>query len=276
MTININGTLLDLSTPKIMGILNITPDSFYDGGVFNSDKKILNQVEKMISEGADMIDIGGYSSRPGANEVNIDDEIGRVIPAIELIKNKFGDTIISIDTFRSKVAKKAINAGASIINDISSGDLDSEMFNCVAKLKVPYIMMHMKGTPNNMQKNPEYENVIVEIVKNLSNKLFLAKKAGIIDVIIDPGFGFGKTATHNYSILKNLSFFKELGCPILVGISRKSMIYKLLDKNPENALNGTTCLNTISIINGAKILRVHDVKEAKEVITLTNFLNKNS
>ena len=276
MTININGTLLDLSTPKIMGILNITPDSFYDGGVFNSDKKILNQVEKMISEGADMIDIGGYSSRPGANEVNIDDEIDRVIPAIELIKNKFGDTIISIDTFRSKVAKKAINAGASIINDISSGDLDPEMFNCVAKLKVPYIMMHMKGTPNNMQKNPEYENVIVEIVKNLSNKLFLAKKAGIIDVIIDPGFGFGKTATHNYSILKNLSFFKELGCPILVGISRKSMIYKLLDKNPENALNGTTCLNTISIINGAKILRVHDVKEAKEVITLTNFLNKNS
>ncbi len=276
MTININGTLLDLSTPKIMGILNITPDSFYDGGVFNSDKKILNQVEKMISEGADMIDIGGYSSRPGANEVNIDDEIGRVIPAIELIKNKFGDAIISVDTFRSKVAKKAINAGASIINDISSGDLDPEMFNCVAKLKVPYIMMHMKGTPNNMQKNPEYENVIVEIVKNLSNKLFLAKKAGIIDVIIDPGFGFGKTATHNYSILKNLSFFKELGCPILVGISRKSMIYKLLDKNPENALNGTTCLNTISIINGAKILRVHDVKEAKEVITLTNFLNKNS
>jgi len=276
MTININGTLLDLSTPKIMGILNITPDSFYDGGVFNSDKKILNQVEKMISEGADMIDIGGYSSRPGANEVNIDDEIGRVIPAIELIKNKFCDTIISIDTYRSKVAKKAINAGASIINDISSGDLDSEMFNCVAKLKVPYIMMHMKGIPNNMQKNPEYENVIVEIVKNLSNKLFLAKKAGIIDVIIDPGFGFGKTATHNYSILKNLSFFKELGCPILVGISRKSMIYKLLDKNPENALNGTTCLNTISIINGAKILRVHDVKEAKEVITLTNFLNKNS
>ncbi len=259
-----------------MGILNITPDSFYDGGVFNSDKKILNQVEKMISEGADMIDIGGYSSRPGANEVNIDDEIDRVIPVIELIKNKFGDTIISIDTFRSKVAKKAINAGASIINDISSGDLDPEMFNCVAKLKVPYIMMHMKGSPNNMQKNPEYENVIVEIVKNLSNKLFLAKKAGIIDVIIDPGFGFGKTATHNYSILKNLSFFKELGCPILVGISRKSMIYKLLDKNPENALNGTTCLNTISIINGAKILRVHDVKEAKEVITLTNFLNKNS
>ena len=276
MTININGTLLDLSTPKIMGILNITPDSFYDGGVFNSDKKILNQVEKMISEGADIIDIGGYSSRPGANEVNIDNEIGRVIPAIELIKNKFCDTIISIDTYRSKVAKKAINAGASIINDISSGDLDPEMFNCVAKLKVPYIMMHMKGSPNNMQKNPEYENVIVEIVKNLSNKLFLAKKAGIIDVIIDPGFGFGKTATHNYSILKNLSFFKELGCPILVGISRKSMIYKLLDKNPENALNGTTCLNTISIINGAKILRVHDVKEAKEVITLTNFLNKNS
>ena len=276
MTININGTLLDLTTPKIMGILNVTADSFYDGGVYNSDKKILNQVEKMIDEGLDMIDIGGYSSRPGAKEVNLDDEIARVIPTIELIKNKFSDTIISIDTFRSEVAKKAINAGASIINDISAGDLDPEMFNCVAELKVPYIMMHMKGTPYNMQKNPTYENVVIEIVKNLSKKLFLARKAGIIDVIIDPGFGFGKTAKHNYCILNNLSFFNELGCPILVGISRKSMVYKLLDTNPEDALNGTTCLNTISIINGAKILRVHDVKEAKEVITLTNFLNKNS
>ena len=276
MTININGTLLDLTTPKIMGILNVTADSFYDGGVYNSDKKILNQVEKMIDEGLDMIDIGGYSSRPGAKEVNLDDEIARVIPTIELIKNKFSDTIISIDTFRSEVAKKAINAGASIINDISAGDLDPEMFNCVAELKVPYIMMHMKGNPNNMQKNPTYENVVIEIVKNLSKKLFLARKAGIIDVIIDPGFGFGKTAKHNYCILNNLSFFNELGCPVLVGISRKSMVYKLLDTNPEDALNGTTCLNTISIINGAKILRVHDVKEAKEVITLTNFLNKNS
>ena len=276
MTININGTLLDLSTPKIMGILNITPDSFYDGGEFNSDKKILNQVEKMIIEGVDIIDIGGYSSRPGAKEVNINDEISRVIPTIELIKNKFIDTIISIDTFRSEVAKKAINSGASIINDISAGDLDSNMFNCVAELKVPYIMMHMKGTPNSMQKNPTYQNVINEIVENLSKKLFSAKKAGIVDVIIDPGFGFGKTLDHNYCILNNLSFFKELNCPILVGISRKSMVYKLIKKNPENSLNGTTCLNTISILNGAKILRVHDVKEAKEVITLTNFLNKKS
>ncbi|MAU63683.1 MAG: dihydropteroate synthase [Flavobacteriaceae bacterium] len=276
MTININGTLLDLSTPKIMGILNITPDSFYDGGEFNSDKKILNQVEKMIIEGVDIIDIGGYSSRPGAKEVNINDEILRVIPTIELIKNKFIDTIISIDTFRSEVAKKAINSGASIINDISAGDLDSNMFNCVAELKVPYIMMHMKGTPNSMQKNPTYQNVINEIVENLSKKLFSAKKAGIVDVIIDPGFGFGKTLDHNYCILNNLSFFKELDCPILVGISRKSMVYKLIKKNPENSLNGTTCLNTISILNGAKILRVHDVKEAKEVITLTNFLNKKS
>tara|TARA_B100001173_G_scaffold275434_1_gene255660 strand:+ start:944 stop:1774 length:831 start_codon:yes stop_codon:yes gene_type:complete len=276
MTININGTLLDLSTPKIMGILNITPDSFYDGGEFNSDKKILNQVEKMIIEGVDIIDIGGYSSRPGAKEVNINDEILRVIPTIELIKNKFIDTIISIDTFRSEVAKKAINSGASIINDISAGDLDSNMFNCVAELKVPYIMMHMKGTPNSMQKNPTYQNVINEIVENLSKKLFSAKKAGIVDVIIDPGFGFGKTLDHNYCILNNLSFFKELDCPILVGISRKSMVCKLIKKNPENSLNGTTCLNTISILNGAKILRVHDVKEAKEVITLTNFLNKKS
>ena len=275
MTINLNGNLMDLSTPKIMGILNVTPDSFYDGGMFDSNKKILDHVEKMLTDGADIIDVGGYSSRPGAKEVKLKDEIKRVVPTIELIKKEFNESTISVDTFRSEVALQAVNSGASIINDISGGDLDPNMFNCVAELNVPYIIMHMQGNPKNMQNNPLYENVIVEIIENLSKKVFKAKEAGVIDVIIDPGFGFGKTIEHNYKILRELSFFKELDCPILVGLSRKSMIYSLLEEKPENVLNGTTCLNTVSILNGANILRVHDVKEAKEVIKLTNFLNKN-
>ena len=274
MTINLNGKLMDLSSPKIMGILNITPDSFYDGGKFNSDKKVLNQVEKMIKDGADLIDVGGYSSRPGANPVKLEEEIKRVVPVIELIKNKFSDTIISVDTFRSVVAKKAVDSGASVVNDISAGELDPNMFKCIAKLNVPYILMHMKGNPQNMQHKPTYKNVVNEIVKNISEKIFLAREAGIMDVIIDPGFGFGKTLQHNYEILNNLSFFKELDCPILVGVSRKSMIYKLLETKPENALNGTTCIHTVSVLSGANILRVHDVKEAKEVVELTNFLKK--
>ena len=275
MTINLNGNLMDLSTPKIMGILNVTPDSFYDGGMFDSNKKILDHVEKMLTDGADIIDVGGYSSRPGAKEVKLKDEIKRVVPTIELIKKEFNETTISVDTFRSEVALQAVNSGASIINDISGGDLDPNMFNCVAELNVPYIIMHMQGNPKNMQNNPLYENVIVEIIENLSKKVFNATEAGVIDVIIDPGFGFGKTIEHNYKILSELSFFKELDCPILVGLSRKSMIYRLLEEKPENVLNGTTCLNTVSILNGANILRVHDVKEAKEVVKLTNFLNKN-
>ena len=275
MTINLNGNLMDLSTPKIMGILNVTPDSFYDGGMFDSNKKILDHVEKMLTDGADIIDVGGYSSRPGAKEVKLKDEIKRVVPTIELIKKEFNETIISVDTFRSEVALQAVNSGASIINDISGGDLDPNMFNCVAELNVPYIIMHMQGNPKNMQNNPLYENVIVEIIENLSKKVFEATEAGVIDVIIDPGFGFGKTIEHNYKILRELSFFKELDCPILVGLSRKSMIYSLLEEKPENVLNGTTCLNTVSILNGANILRVHDIKEANEVIKLTNFLNKN-
>lgn len=275
MTINLNGNLMDLSTPKIMGILNVTPDSFYDGGMFDSNKKILDHVEKMLTDGADIIDVGGYSSRPGAKEVKLKDEIKRVVPTIELIKKEFNETTISVDTFRSEVALQAVNSGASIINDISGGDLDPNMFNCVAELNVPYIIMHMQGNPKNMQNNPLYENVIVEIIENLSKKVFEATEAGVIDVIIDPGFGFGKTIEHNYKILSELSFFKELDCPILVGLSRKSMIYSLLEEKPENVLNGTTCLNTVSILNGANILRVHDVKEAKEVVKLTNFLNIN-
>ena len=275
MTINLNGNLMDLSTPKIMGILNVTPDSFYDGGMFDSNKKILDHVEKMLTDGADIIDVGGYSSRPGAKEVKLKDEIKRVVPTIELIKKEFNETTISVDTFRSEVALQAVNSGASIINDISGGDLDPNMFNCVAELNVPYIIMHMQGNPKNMQNNPLYENIIVEIIENLSKKVFKATEAGVIDVIIDPGFGFGKTIEHNYKILSELSFFKELDSPILVGLSRKSMIYSVLEEKPENVLNGTTCLNTVSILNGANILRVHDVKEAKEVVKLTNFLNKN-
>ena len=276
MTINIGGKLLNLTTPKIMGILNITPDSFFDGGKYNSEKEILCQVEKMINEGSDIIDVGGYSSRPGAKEVKLSDEIERVIPVIKLIKKEFDKTIVSIDTFRSQVAKKAVNLGASIVNDISGGEIDSNMYKCVSELKVPYIIMHMKGNPSNMQNQPTYKNVVNEVVTNLSKKIFLARQNGIMDIIIDPGFGFGKTLNHNYEILNNLEHFKELDCPILVGVSRKSMIYKPLEIEPNKALNGTTCIHTISILSGANILRVHDVKEAKEVVKLTNILKGNT
>ena len=273
MTINIGGNIMNFKKPKIMGILNVTPDSFYDGGVFNSEKKVLNQVHTMIDEGVDIIDIGGYSSKPGAENISLDTELKRVIPYIEIIKKNFEDIPVSIDTFRSKVAKEAVNHGAEIINDISSGDLDQTMFETVSELKVPYIMMHMKGKPIDMQINPVYKNLVVDISENLSKKIFEARTKGINDIIIDPGFGFGKTVNDNYILLKNLSFFKELGCPILVGISRKSMIYKVLNTDPQNSLNGTTCLNTISLMNGANILRVHDVKQAKEVVDLYESLN---
>ena len=276
MTINIGGKLLNLTTPRIMGVLNITPDSFFDGGKYNSEKEILCQVEKMINEGADIIDVGGYSSRPGAKEVKLSDEIERVIPVIKLIKKEFDKTIVSIDTFRSQVAKKAVNLGASIVNDISGGEIDSNMYKCVSELKVPYIIMHMKGNPSNMQNQRTYKNVVNEVVTNLSKKIFLARQNGIMDIIIDPGFGFGKTLNHNYEILNNLEHFKELDCPILVGVSRKSMIYKPLEIEPNKALNGTTCIHTISILSGANILRVHDVKEAKEVVKLTNILKGNT
>ena len=273
MTINIGGNIMNFKKPKIMGILNVTPDSFYDGGVFNSEKKVLNQVHTMIDEGVDIIDIGGYSSKPGAENISLDTELKRVIPYIEIIKKNFEDIPVSIDTFRSKVAKEAVNHGAEIINDISSGDLDQTMFETVSELKVPYIMMHMKGKPIDMQINPVYKNLVVDISENLSKKIFEARTKGINDIIIDPGFGFGKTTNDNYILLKNLSFFKELGCPILAGISRKSMIYKVLNTDSQNSLNGTTCLNTISLMNGANILRVHDVKHAKEVIDLVEYLN---
>ena len=275
MVLNIKGDLLDLSCPKIMGILNVTPDSFYDGGIYSSEKKILLQVEKMISDGADIIDIGGCSSRPGGKTINTKEEEERVIPIIKLISKKFKNTILSVDTFRSDIAEKSLNAGASIINDISGGDLDDKIYHIAHKYKAPYIMMHMKGVPSNMQHDPTYKKINHEIIKDLSNKIDSAQKKGVNDIIIDPGFGFGKTIEHNFKILNNLKLFKILKKPILVGISRKSMIYKILKTDPSKALNGTTSLNTIALINGANILRVHDVKEAKEVIKLFNFLKEN-
>tara|TARA_B100001113_G_scaffold232795_1_gene191232 strand:- start:231 stop:1055 length:825 start_codon:yes stop_codon:yes gene_type:complete len=272
MTLNIKGDLMNFSVPKIMGILNVTPDSFFDGGKYNSSDKILKQVEKMVVSGADIIDVGGYSSRPGASDISIDEELKRVIPVIKLIRKKFPNSLISIDTFRSKVANESIITGANIINDISGGSLDPEMFNTVAKLKVPYILMHMKGNPRNMMKNSNYSDITYEICKYFSEKIELAKTKGINDLIIDPGFGFSKTTEQNYELLNNLDFLKQFQKPILVGVSRKSMIYTILNSKPENALNGTSILHTISLLKGANILRTHDVREACECVKIINQL----
>jgi len=250
MVLNIKGSVLDLSIPKIMGVLNVTPDSFYDGGIYSSEKKILKQVEKMVLDGADIIDVGGYSSKPGATSITIEEEEKRVIPIIKLIYKTFKESIISVDTFRSEISEKSINAGASIINDISGGDLDNNIYKIAGKYKTPYIIMHMRGNPSNMQNNPVYKNINYEIIKDLSKKIDLAQNNGVCDIIIDPGFGFGKTIEHNYQILNNLKLYKILDKPILVGISRKSMIYKLLKTEPSKALNGTTVLNTIALLMG--------------------------
>ena len=274
MTINCAGKLIDLSIPKIMGILNITPDSFYDGGRYNSDKKILNHVEKMIDDGATFIDIGAYSSRPGGIEIDENEELRRIIPSLELVKKKFPKIIISIDTFRSKVAEACLNSGAAIINDISGSELDKKMFEIIAKYNVPYIIMHMRGNPQNMMDKTNYDDMIQEMIKYFSNKINKAISYKINDIIIDPGFGFAKNIKQNYDLLNHLDLLKILEKPIMVGISRKSMIYKLLDSTAEEALNGTTVLNTVALIKGASILRVHDVKEANECINLIRSLNK--
>jgi dihydropteroate synthase len=267
-SINCKGTLLSLRTPVVMGILNTTPDSFYDGGKFNSIQHALHQTEKMLNDGALIIDIGGYSSRPGAETVDIEEELNRVIPVIEKIHKNFPNAILSIDTFRAKVAKNAIDAGASIVNDISAGDDDPEMIATVGSLGVPYIAMHKQGTPKTMQQNPNYSNVTTEVLDYFIKKIPLYRAAGINDVIIDPGFGFGKNLEHNYSLLKNLAAFKMLDYPILVGVSRKRMINEVLNISAKDALNGTTVINTIALMNGANILRVHDVKEAAEAVKL--------
>lgn len=271
LTINCRGELIDLSIPKVMGILNITPDSFYDGGKHKTEKDITNQVEKMITDGCDMIDIGAYSSRPGADHVSETEELNRLISVLKVLRKKFSKLIISVDTFRSHIAKTVVkDFDVDIINDISAGNLDPKMFETLAELNVPYIMMHMQGTPDTMQQNPHYENVVKEIMMYFSEKIHQLKLLGISDVIIDPGFGFGKTVEHNYQLLKNLSDFKVFELPILVGVSRKSMICKVLEVDPENALNGTSVINTLSLLGGANILRVHDVKEAKQTISLFN------
>ena len=268
MNISCKGKLTDLTTPKIMGILNLTPDSFYDGGLYNNTDRALAQTEKMLLEGATFIDIGGASSKPGAVEISTDEELARVLPVIEEIHKTFPETIISIDTYRSDVAKLAVAAGAAMVNDISGGKLDAKMLKTVGALGVPYIAMHMQGTPQNMQEKPSYDNIMTEIRSFFAAKIDAAHKAGIHDVIIDPGFGFGKTLEHNYSLLKNLSSIKMNGIPLLIGVSRKSMIYKLLQAEVTEALNGTTVLNTVALQQGAQILRVHDVKEAHQAVQL--------
>ena len=274
MTINCAGKLIDLSIPKIMGILNITPDSFYDGGRYNSDKKILDHVEKMIIDGAIFIDIGAYSSRPGGVDIDENEELKRIIPAVELVNKKFPEIIISVDTFRSKVAEACLNSGAAIINDISASQLDEKMMETIAKYNVPYIIMHMKGNPQNMMDKTNYDDMLQEMIKYFSKKINQAISYKINDIIIDPGFGFAKNIKQNYDLLNHLDLLKILDKPIMVGISRKSMIYKSLDSTPQEALNGTTVLNTVALIKGASILRVHDVKEANECIKLIGSLNK--
>ena len=276
MTINCAGKLVDLSTPKIMGILNVTPDSFYDGGVHNSDKKILKHVEKMLNDGAVFIDIGAYSSRPNGINIDENEELNRIVPALELVNNKFPETIISIDTFRSKVAETCLNSGASIINDISAGEMDKKMMKIVGKYKVPYVMVHMKGNPQNMMNKINYDKMLKEIIQYFSKKINQAISHKINDVIIDPGFGFAKDVNQNFDLLNNMDILKILEKPMMVGISRKSMIYKSLQTNAKESLNGTTVLNTISLIKGASILRVHDVKEANECVKLINALNNKS
>ena len=272
MTLNCKGNLIDLTIPKVMGILNCTPDSFYDGGNYKSDLEFLSQTEKMLLEGATFIDVGAYSSKPNANFVSEKEEISRILPVINLILKEFPQTILSIDTFRSKVAKIAIENGAALINDISAGNLDVEMIETIAKLQVPYIMMHMKGTPQTMQTLTNYDDIIKEIIFYFSEKIALARSFGINDLVVDVGFGFAKTLNQNYEILQKLELFNILELPLLAGISRKSMIYKTLETTAENSLNGTTVLNTIALVKGAKILRVHDVKEAVECVKLVGKL----
>lgn len=275
-TLNCRGKLLLLDKPLIMGILNITPDSFYEGHIGKNIDDIVSVAEKMLNDGADIIDIGGQSTRPGSKRITAEEELQRVIPVIETVIKKIPKTIISIDTYYSEVAYKAILAGASIVNDISAGNMDEKMIANVAALQVPYIAMHMNGTPENMQNDPQYEDVVKQVLDFFIHKIAECKKAGITDIIVDPGFGFGKTTDHNFLLLKHLAVFKMLDKPILAGLSRKGTIYKTLNLSAAEALNGTTCLNTIALLNGAGILRVHDVKEAKQVVTLLNAYGKST
>lgn len=272
MTINCNEKLIDLTAPKVMGILNATPDSFFDGGRYKDESDILKQTEKMLKEGATFIDVGAYSSRPGAKHISETEELQRIVPVVMLLVKNFPDIIISVDSFRSRVVEDSINAGAALINDISGGKMDEQMFHTIAKLQVPYIMMHMQGTPQNMQSSPIYKDIITEVISFFTAQLFKLRELKVNDVIIDVGFGFGKTTAHNYELLNKLSLFKNLELPILTGVSRKSMLYRLLDISPQNALNATTVANTVALLNGTNILRVHDVKEAVEAVKIVSQL----
>jgi dihydropteroate synthase len=274
MNITCKGKIIDLSSPKIMGILNITPDSFFDGGKYNSSKAIIKQTKKMLKQGATFIDIGAYSSRPNAKHISEGEELNRILPIVKLLVNTFPDILISIDTFRSQVAEKCLEAGACLINDISGGTMDENMFKIIAKYQVPYILMHIKGTPQNMQNNPEYDDIIQEITKYFITKTNQLKALNVKDIILDVGFGFGKTLEHNYTILNQLNRFTKLEYPILAGMSRKSMLYKILNSKPSKMKNATTVANTIALLNGASILRVHDVKEAMECIKIMEYSSK--
>ena len=274
MTINCKGQLIDLSSPKVMGILNLTPDSFYDGGKFQDKLDALKQVEKMLLEGATFIDVGAYSSRLNAKDISEEEELQRILPIVELILKEFPETLISVDTFRSKIAKECVLAGACMVNDISAGLLDSKMLQTVADLHVPYVMMHMKGSPQTMKTLTQYDNLLKDVLYYFSERIAAARALGIIDLIVDPGFGFfAKTTDQNYELLKHLELFKMLEKPVLVGLSRKSMVYKPLELTSKEALNGTTVLNTVALQKGATILRVHDVREAMECIQLIEQLN---
>lgn len=275
-TLNCRGTLIELDIPKVMGIINVTPDSFYDGGKSFSTDIILKQAEEMLQQGATFLDIGGYSSRSGAEDISIEEETERVLRAIDNILKKFPKALISVDTFRSQVAEAAIKHGAVMINDISGGDLDSDMFRTVARLKVPYVLMHMRGTPKTMTTLTDYNNVTTEILEDLSKKIAKARSEGIDDIIVDPGFGFAKTREQSLELLNNLELFRSLEVPVLSGVSRKSFIYRTLDITPQEALNGTTVFNTVSLMKGASILRVHDVAEAMECVKLMENLKASS
>ena len=273
--INIKGKLLDLTIPKVMGVLNITPDSFYKGSRYNNDADIIRIAIKMIEDGADILDVGGYSSRPGAADISQEEEKMRVLRAIRLISKELPEVAISVDTFRADIAMEAVNeCGACIVNDISGGEADMKMFSIVEKLNVPYIMMHMRGDPRIMQNNPVYDDVVADILRWFGKRIFRLQSVGVKDIIIDPGFGFGKTVEHNFELLRRLGDFSVAGLTVLVGVSRKSMIWKTLGITPDEALNGTSVLNTIALLNGADILRVHDVKEAVQAVRLIEKLKE--
>lgn len=274
MTINCKGTLIDLCRPKVMGILNLTPNSFFDGGKYSDESTILKQVGKMLNEGATFIDVGAYSSKHNADYVSEQEEMRRLIPVVKLLVSEFPEIILSIDTFRSQVAEKAIEAGAAMINDISAGNLDEGMMETIAKLQVPYIMMHMRGTPKTMQSLTQYDDIMKAIMLYFAQKISQARSLGINDLILDPGYGFSKTTEQNFEVSQKSEIFQHLNVPILVGLSRKSMIYKTLETTAQEALNGTTVLNTLALTKGIHILRVHDVKEAMESITLFESFQK--